>query len=266
MDLLPESTDTLQLLRRGRIEVEGRLVSASNATFYCSISLDGVTVAGVYKPVRGERPLWDFAHGSLARREVATYLFSAASGWDLVPPTVLRDGPFGEGMCQLWIEHDPDHGVVDIVPRGAVPDGWRTVLEAYDGDGDEVLLIHADHDQLRRIAIVDTIVNNADRKGGHVLLAEDGHVFGIDHGLCFHEDDKLRTVLWGWAGEPLPQADLDVLERLGCELDGQVGRSLSELLEVHEIAALRARLARLHRQGRLPQPGDGWPSVPWPVF
>ena len=261
-----QDADTLELLRGGRMEVEGRLVSASNATFYCSLSLDGTTATAVYKPVRGERPLWDFAHGSLARREVATYELSVASGWDVVPPTVLREGPFGEGMCQLWIDHDPEAGVVNIVPRDQVPQGWRTVLEAYDADGDEVTLIHADDDQLRRIAVFDTIVNNADRKGGHVLLAGDGQVHGIDHGLTFHEDDKLRTVLWGWAGEPIPDDCLDALERLECDLDARVGRELAALIQPDEIAALRVRLARLRRVRRLPEPGDGWPSIPWPVF
>jgi uncharacterized repeat protein (TIGR03843 family) len=258
--------DTLSLLRDGRLEVEGRLVAASNATFYCSLTLDGTTAAGVYKPVRGERPLWDFSHGSLARREVATYLLSVTSGWDVVPPTVLRDGPFGEGMCQLWIDHDPEDGVVDIVPRNAVPDGWRIVLEAYDADGDEVTLIHADDDQLRRLALFDTVVNNADRKGGHVLQTADGRVLGIDHGLCFHEDEKLRTVLWGWAGEPVPPDCVELLDRLDCDLDGQLGPALRDLLEPAEVAALRARMSRLRKVKRFPEPGEGWPSVPWPVF
>ncbi len=266
MEPSPRDDDVLPLLRQGRLEVEGRLVSASNATFYCSVTLDGVEAAGVYKPVRGERPLWDFSHGSLARREVATYLLSVATGWNLVPPTVLRKGPFGEGMCQLWIEHDPEHGMVDIVPRGAVPEGWLTVLEAYDADGDEVSLIHADDPQLLRLAVFDTVVNNADRKGGHVLLGDEGRVLGIDHGLCFHEDDKLRTVLWGWAGQPIPDDCLEDLERLECELDGAVGRSLADLVERDEIAALRARIGRLRRIRSFPEPGDGWPSIPWPVF
>jgi len=266
VELLSGGAETLELLRRGRMEVEGRLVTASNATFYCSLSLDGVTAAAVYKPVRGERPLWDFPSGTLARREVATYLLSEASGWGLVPPTVLRDGPFGEGMCQLWVEHDPERGVVDIVPRGQVPDSWRVVLEAYDADGDEVVLVHADDEQLRRIAIFDVLVNNADRKGGHIVLAEDGRVLGIDHGLCFHEDHKLRTVLWGWADEPVPGEDLAVVERLECDLDGPLGTALAEFVAAEEIAALRARMARLRGNGRLPKPGDGWPAIPWPVF
>nr|WP_211310864.1 SCO1664 family protein [Thermasporomyces composti] len=258
--------DALSLLREGRLEVEGRLVSASNATFYCSVSLDGQTAAGVYKPVRGERPLWDFPHGSLARRELATYLVSEASGWHLVPPTVLRDGPFGEGMVQLWIDHDPDKGVVDVVPRHQVPEGWRRVLEAYDAEGEEVSLIHLDDDRLRRLALFDIVVNNADRKGGHVLLASDGRVLGVDHGLCFHEDDKLRTVLWGWAGEPIPDEHLDVVRRLGCELEGELGRTLSELLRPEEITAFRARMERILAVKRFPEPGEGWPAIPWPVF
>jgi uncharacterized repeat protein (TIGR03843 family) len=261
-----DGVETLKLLREGRLEVEGRLVQASNATFYCSVELDGVRAAGVYKPVRGERPLWDFPDGSLAGREAATYLLSVATGWDLVPPTVLRDGPFGEGMFQLWIDHDPDDGMIDIVPRKQVPAGWRTVLDAYDGDGDEVSLVHADDEQLRRLALFDTVVNNADRKGGHILVSTSGQVLGVDHGLCFHEDDKLRTVLWGWAGDPLPDDYLQVLERLHHDLDAELGRALATLLSPEEIVALRIRLARLRHSRTFPEPGDGWPSVPWPVF
>ncbi|GAA2756891.1 SCO1664 family protein [Actinopolymorpha rutila] len=265
-DTPEDSVDVLELLREGRLNVEGRLVQASNATFYCSIELDGVTAAGVYKPVRGERPLWDFPHGSLARREAATYLLSVASGWDLVPPTILRDGPFGEGMVQLWIDHDPEDGLIDVVPRRQVPPGWLTVLDAFDADGDEVSLVHADDERLRRLAVFDTVVNNADRKGGHILVGEDDRVRGVDHGLCFHEDDKLRTVLWGWAGDPLPDDYLAVLERLDSDLDARVGEALAMLLEPAEIVALRFRLTGLLASRTFREPGEGWPSVPWPVF
>ncbi|WP_460529654.1 SCO1664 family protein [Flindersiella endophytica] len=262
-----DADEALRLVGEGSMNVEGRLVDASNATFYCEVSLDGMTGACVYKPVRGERPLRDFPSGSLANREVATYQLSAATGWNLVPPTLLRDGPFGEGMCQLWIEHDTDIGMVDVVPREQVPDGWRRVLDAYDGDGDEIALVHADDPSLRQLAIFDVICNNADRKGGHVLVAaEDQSLFGVDHGLTFHVDHKLRTVLWGWAGERLSAEELEVLEKLQAGLSGGLGEALAELIDLDEIVALSARISRLRREGAFPEPGDGWPSIPWPVF
>jgi uncharacterized repeat protein (TIGR03843 family) len=260
----------LPLISEGQLSVEGRLVDASNATFYCAVSLDGTEAACVYKPVRGERPLWDFPGGSLARREVATYALSVATGWNLVPPTVFRDGPFGAGMCQLWIEHDLDRRAVDIVPCDEVPDGWHVVLDAVDAEGDEVSLVHSDELALRRLALFDVLVNNADRKGGHVLYGPSGGslggLFGVDHGLCFHVDDKLRTVLWGWAGQPIDEESLDTLAKLDAELDGALGQRLGELIEADEIAALRRRLAGLRRSASYPLPGDGWPAIPWPVF
>lgn len=262
-----DAAGALQLISRGKLGVEGRLVDASNATFYCTVSLDGLDGACVYKPIRGERPLRDFPSHTLARREVATYRLSVAIGWDLVPPTVLRDGPFGPGMCQLWIEHDPTTSMVDIVPRNAVPAGWRRVLDAYDGDGDEISLVHADDPELRRLAVFDLITNNADRKGGHVLVAAaDRSVFGVDHGLTFHVEHKLRTVLWGWAGEPLGAEALEMLARLERDLGGPLRSELGELIDPDELDALTARIERLRRAAQFPGPGESWPSVPWPVF
>jgi hypothetical protein len=167
---------------------------ASNHTFACEV-VDGVTrIQAVYKPVSGERPLWDFTDGTLAFREYAAWVVSDALGWDVVPPTVLRNGPAGSGMVQLWCE--PDGGVdpVDIVPEDAVPDGYLHVLDAVDDRDRPVALVHEDTRPLRRMAIFDVVVNNTDRKGGHVLAMADGHRFGVDHGVCFHTDDKLRTV------------------------------------------------------------------------
>jgi uncharacterized repeat protein (TIGR03843 family) len=232
--------DALRLLRKGAISVEGRLVDASNATLYCSVALDGVTAAAVYKPVRGERPLWDFPDGTLAGREVATYLVSEATGWDLVPPTVLRDGPFGPGMCQLWVDVDTS---VDL---GALARG--------------------DHPDLRRLAVLDAVVNNADRKGGHLLPRPDGRVQGVDHGVCFSAEDKLRTLLWQWRGAPLPQEALDVLADLRDELGGGLGEALASLLTVREVAATVARVERLLTLGCYPQPSPDWPAIPWPPF
>lgn len=230
----------LELLRDGQLDVEGRLVDASNASFYCTVSLNGVAANSVYKPVRGERPLWDFPGGTLAGREVAAYLLSASTGWDIVPPTVLRDGPFGPGMCQLWMEPD---AAVDLVA-----------------------LVRSEHPDLRRMAVFDSVVNNADRKGGHLLAQPDGHVYGCDHGVCFHVEDKLRTLLWRWAGKPLPAEAADVLTELGSELAGPLGQRLRPLLSRAEVAATLRRVERLLRTCRYPEPSEDWPPVPWPPF
>lgn len=171
----------------------------------------------VYKPVAGEQPLWDFPDGTLAGREVAAYLISEALGWKIVPPTIIRQGPAGPGMIQLWVEQpdDPDGaGLVDLCPANAVPPGYLSVLTAKDYTGAEVALVHADDPRLRRMAVFDVIINNADRKGGHVLAGIDGRVYGVDHGVSLHVHDKLRTVLWGWSAEPIDDetlADLDDL-------------------------------------------------------
>ncbi len=261
--------DTLRLLSEGTISVEGRLVDASNATLFGVVELDGVQAGCVYKPVAGERPLWDFPDGTLAARERAAYLVSEATGWGLVPPTVLRDGPFGSGMCQLWIDVDPDLELVDLVPRGQLPRGWLRVLDALGGGGQPVTLGHADAPALRRMAILDAVINNADRKGGHVLPVPGGDVYGVDHGVCFNTDDKLRTVLWGWAGRRLPGEDAEVLRRLWVELDegrGGLGAALRELLTAGEVARTVERVKRLLEDCRHPQPAEGWPAIPWPPF
>ncbi len=230
----------LELLRDGTLDVEGRLVDASNATLYCAVSLEGVTAACVYKPIMGERPLWDFPDGTLAGREVAAYLLSEATGWEIAPPTVMRDGPFGTGMCQLWVEPDPS---VDLVS-----------------------LARSDHVELRRMAVFDAVANNADRKGGHLLPQLDGHIYGCDHGVCFHVEDKLRTLLWGWAGQRLPDEATYVLSELCRQLSGPLGDSLHDLLTRAEVSATRRRIERLLRTRRHPQPSGEWPAVPWPPF
>jgi uncharacterized repeat protein (TIGR03843 family) len=196
----------LLMLTHGEMKLEGRLVDASNTTLRAFIILDGVSVRCVYKPVRGERPLWDFPDGTLAGREVAAYAVSAATGWDVVPPTVLRDGPLGPGACQLWME-ESEQSLVGFVPAGELPDAWLQIAAAEDDDGRAYLLAHADDAVLARMALFDAVVNNADRKGGHVLNTVDGRRYGVDHGVCFHVENKLRTVLWGWAGRPLPDGE-----------------------------------------------------------
>lgn len=231
--------DALELLRHGELAIEGRLVDASNATLYCSVTADGVSAACVYKPVAGERPLWDFPDGTLAEREVAAFEVSAASGWDIVPPTVHRDGPAGPGMVQLWIDVDDD---IDLI----------------------ALIRSKNNAQLRQIAVFDALINNADRKGGHLLPTADRHVYGVDHGVTFNVDDKLRTVLWQWADQPLTDEAIDVLSTLRDSLTGVLGERLHELLTTREVRTTTRRLDRLLSLGRHPEPSGDWPPVPWP--
>jgi uncharacterized repeat protein (TIGR03843 family) len=260
--------DVERVLAEGELEIQGRIMPASNATYFAEALCDGVRLPCVYKPVRGERPLWDFPHGTLAGRELAARLVSVALGWDVVPTTLLRDGPQGPGMVQLWCEPDPDAEAVDLVPSGAVPPGFLHVLDAQDGAGSLVSLVHEDSVAIRRMAVFDVLVNNADRKGGHVLAMPDGHRFGVDHGVCFHEETKLRTVLWGWADEPLHDDDRVAVRALGERLEGDdtLVDLLEEQLTVDEVAALRHRCRRLLRKGRMPVPSGAWPSIPWPAF
>ena len=237
---LPED-EALVLLTLGELEVEGQVLDSSNTTFYCSATLDGVAAACVYKPMAGERPLWDFPDGTLAEREVAAYAVSAATGWAIVPPTVLRDGPVGEGMVQLWIDTDES---VDL---------GRLVRRRHD-------------DTLRRIAVLDAVINNADRKGGHLLPTAGGRIYGIDHGVTFNVDDKLRTVLWQWAGEPLTDEAIEMLIALRADIDGTLGARLHELLTTREVRRTRRRIDRLLASAIHPEPSGDWPAVPWPPF
>ena len=254
--------DQLDLLRHGTIELEGRLIDASNTTLRGEISLTGVTGHVVYKPIRGERPLWDFPDGTLAGREVAAYLVARAGGWNCVPPTVLRDGPLGPGSCQLWLD-ETDAPAVDFLPAGAVPDDWLPILDARDEAGNPYVLAHADTPQLAALAALDVVMNNADRKGGHVLTVAD-RAYGIDHGLCFHADAKLRTVLWGWAGRPLPTAAGTALATLAKAIDADLATQLAALLTSAEVAAMRHRLAALQAARSFPMPPGDRPAVPWP--
>jgi len=247
----------------GKLELTGRITTASNATFLGSI--DGVAV--VYKPIAGEHPLWDFPGGNLASRERAAYLVSESFGWDIVPRTWLRDGPMGRGMVQLWQEVDPEQDAVDLVPSHAVPaQGWRHVLDGRDERNRQVTLIHEDSAALRRMAVFDIVVNNADRKGAHILAMTGGHRHGVDHGLTFHADHKLRTVLWGWLGDELTAEERDGIARVASHLAGELGDTLAGLLSAPEIAALAARCDRLHADGRFPAPHGAMPAVPWPLF
>jgi hypothetical protein len=230
----------LDLLCRGTLEIEGRLIDASNATLYCTVTLSELSAHCVYKPVQGERPLWDFPDGTLAGREVSAYLVSEATGWQLVPPTVLRDGPFGPGMCQLWVDTDES---VDLqrLARSAHPD-------------------------LQRMVVLDAVINNADRKGGHLLPTPGGRVYGVDHGVCFSTEDKLRTLLWQWRGLPLTDEAIEVLSRLRAELEGPLGEQLHEHLTRREVRRTITRVDRLLASGLHPEPSEDWPAIPWPPF
>ena len=250
-------------LENGELKLTGRITTASNATFLAQ--LDGIPV--VYKPVAGERPLWDFPDGDLASREFAAYLVSEAFGWNVVPRTWLRDGPRGVGMVQLWQDIDPDQDAVDVVSSDAVPDeGWRRVFDGTDNGSRAVALIHEDSPALRRMAVFDIVVNNADRKGAHVLAMADGRRHGVDHGLTFHVEHKLRTVLWGWMGEDLTADELDGVERVRSGLAGALGAALAGLISDLEIAALEERCEGLRSAGRFPSPRGRMPPMPWPLF
>jgi len=251
---------------RGRIEVEGRLVDASNTTLFCGISAAGVAAKAVYKPVSGERPLWDFPDGTLAGREVAAYLVSEATGLRLIPPTVLRDGPFGLGMVQLWVDTKDGDDLVDVLAPRDVPAGWRAVLRARDRFGDPAVLTHADHSGVQLLAALDVVINNADRKGGHVLHGTDGRVYGVDHGICLHVENKLRTVLWGWVGERLPDEAIDALHRLRSALSARLAADLAEHITRAEIRALEDRLTELIDEPVFPHPNSEWRAIPWPAF
>jgi uncharacterized repeat protein (TIGR03843 family) len=230
----------LDLLTGGDLEVVGRLVDASNATMFCTVSADGAEASCVYKPVAGERPLWDFPEGTLAGREVAAYEVSRAAGWGIVPPTVFRDGPFGPGMCQLWIDADTSVDIVELARR-------------------------SDDARLRQMAVFDAVVNNADRKIGHLLPETTGRLYGCDHGVCFAAEYKLRTVLWQWRGERLPAESLAALRRLQRRFDdGSLAAGLAERLSRPEVKATARRVELLLQHKRHPLPPDDWPAVPWP--
>jgi hypothetical protein len=244
MPVLAEDV-ALPLLAAGELEILGQLWVSSNNAMLGVVRADGLEAACIYKPVAGERPLADFPDGTLARREVASFLVSRASGWRIVPPTVLRDGPYGEGMVQLWIRAD-----------AAV---------------DPVALVNDSDPRLRRIAALDAVLNNTDRKAGHLIPVEGGHVYGLDHGVTFSPVPKLRTVLWAWRGTPFAEDEAAVLAQLRSALEvgsgagaGPLAAELAPLLNRIELNATRRRLDRLIETGLFPQPDPRWPAIPWP--
>ena len=247
--------------------VLGALADASNLALLVRRGDDEGPLA-IYKPIRGERPLWDFPHGSLAAREVAAHLISTTGGWDVVPQTVLRDGPRGPGSVQRWVgdpAEDPDY-VVDLVTPDAVPPGWLTVLSGEDQVGRPVVVVHEDSAGVRAVAAFDAVINNSDRKGSH-LVREGDRLRGFDHGVSLHEDPKLRTVLWGFAGQRLSDDDLLRISRVSDALADRrslLSTELGSLLTAAEVAALRGRCAALLERGAYPVPSGDWPAIPWP--
>ncbi|MEU3193052.1 SCO1664 family protein [Streptomyces sp. NPDC006992] len=305
----PAAEATRELLRQGALTVRGQITAASNTVLFGTVEHAGSSLPCVYKPVAGERPLWDFPDGNLAQREVAAYEVSRATGWDLIPATVLRDGPYGPGMCQAWVGEPPDAADHDdedapsAQAAGAAPgngpesgpeeesapllalvdgeepgEGWKAVGFADVGGGRTALLVHADDPRLRRLAVLDAVLNNGDRKGGHLLPRPDGALYAIDHGVTFHVDDKLRTLLWGWAGEELTGEAVEALRRLSTALcadasgpadgaeaaEAPLAARLAELLTEAEVQAVGKRVEALLSSGRHPLPSGEWPAIPWP--
>lgn len=264
-----ELAHILDALTSGEIEVEGRLVDASNVVLLGQIDLDDVRTRVIYKPVKGERPLWDFPDGTLAQREAFAFELSNVGGWNLVPPTVLREGPLGPGSVQFWIDtvQEGSRTLVDVVTPAELAPGWLPVFEAQLTDGTDVVVAHADRPELASAAVFDAVINNADRKGSHLVVDRSGSLWGFDHGLCAHTDPKLRTVLWGWVGRPLPVDEMDRLEALTGWLSNPrspLSRTIEVLLSPAEIEALGRRVANLLTTGRFPGPNGRGPAVPWP--
>lgn len=242
MNLMLNTTQITEMLHQGQLSLEGRFMWGSNYTLLVQIAHEGQEWPAVYKPTQGERPLWDFPADTLAFREAAAYLVSETLGWSLVPPTIYReDGPLGPGSLQYYIEHDPEYQFFSFSPE--------------------------DRGRLQPVALFDLVINNADRKGGHLLVDPEDHIWAIDHGICFHEQPKLRTVIWDYAGEPLPDALCEdlvrFLELLAPETDFH--QALSDLLFAREIKAMRQRIKRLLAAGKFPAPPTDSRPYPWPL-
>lgn len=241
---MPEQDNkTVNALQNGNITIKGEFVWGSNYTFLAEVSTDGEKFLSVYKPSRGEQPLWDFPAASLACREAAAYLVSKALGWELVPPTVFRENaPIGPGSLQLYIDHDP-------------------AIHYFN-------LKESDRQRLRPVVLFDLLINNADRKGSHLLFDQDHHLWLIDHGICFHAEDKLRTVIWDFVGEPIPTSLLDDLRSFVSELDPDTPlfKELQTMLTPDEVKALSLRARHLISAERFPDPGPDQRPFPWPLL
>lgn len=236
-----EISSLIDLLDEGQINMDGLVPWGSNYTFLVQVANGTREVKAIYKPNQGERPLWDFRRGTLSLRERAAYLVSEMAGWRFVPPTVLRDGPHGFGSLQYFVEHDPKKHYLTI----------REEIRS----------------QAQAIALFDVLVNNADRKSGHVIQEENGQLWLIDHGVCFHSEYKLRSVIWDFAGDSIPKQlseDLQLIHSKICSQDDQHWLELQELLSIRESSAFRARLERLVQTTKFPHPGPGR-HYPWPL-
>ena len=240
-----------------QLRIVERLPQASNGAFLAE--LDGVKV--VFKPNHLEKELWDFPTGTLALRERATYVMDQLLGWNLVPTTELVETEQGFASVQHWVEATPS--LVEIFPSDDVPEQWLGVLDGEGPSGQPLTLAHQDLEVLMKIALLDAVVNNADRKGGHILTADDGSTYAIDHGVTFHEEPKLRTVLWGWAGQEIPTHLLADL----VQVSEKIGESeLKDLLTEHELLATVERISEITETKVFAVPNDEWPSLPWPLF
>ncbi len=233
-------SDVEKILKEGELVVTGRLIDASNATLLAQCTLGDESIKCIYKPIAGERPLWDFPDGNLAHREFAAYLISEYLALKIVPLTILRDGPFGQGMVQEWIDIDVE---IDLAK-----------------------FFSQDDPQLRKMALFDAVINNTDRKIGHLLPRPDGKLFGCDHGVTFHHEYKLRTVLWQWAGSDLNKEEMNSLESLQEILRTNESAKLQSLITPVEFVALQSRTQELIKMSSFPLPSTDWPAIPWPAF
>ena len=229
-----------KVLADGELIVTGRLIDASNATLLAQCTLENEIVKCIYKPIAGERPLWDFQEGNLAQREFAAYLISEYLEMHIVPLTILRDGPFGIGMVQEWIDIDQDIDLAEFFSQ--------------------------DDPQLRKMALFDAVINNTDRKIGHLLPHPDGRLFGCDHGVTFHHEYKLRTVLWQWAGSDLTEDEIGSLRGLQEILETDESGTLQSLITQTELLSLKSRIDALIKDRSFPLPSTDWPAIPWPAF
>jgi uncharacterized repeat protein (TIGR03843 family) len=230
---------SIDVATQGELEITGRLVDASNATLFGTVTLGSESFEVIYKPVAGERPLWDFPDGTLADREYAAFLLSDLSGFNVIPPTILREGPAGFGMVQRWIDIDDSINLAEFFGQ--------------------------DLPALRELALFDSIINNTDRKIGHLLPSVDGHLFACDHGVTFHSEDKLRTVLWQWAGDDLTTEEILRLKSVEQAVGNNAHLFTPHITSV-EYLSLQARILRLLDEAKMPSPSDDWPPIPWPAY